>query len=405
MPNLRLNRYISWVRFLPVSAPTLILLTLIALWAGCQSPQQPAPAITDLSDSPRLARDPARISSTEVRENEPEIPARDALRPQPQPTPPATNRAPAETLTRSPLDTKPRRAKTPLRLEWISLAQWCQEHRLAEPRKLPGENFVQEIKSSSGLVTLTLGSHIATWNGVQFWLGFAPRLQRGVLHLHSLDLEKHLRPLLLPDPDLTPIQRTVVLDPGHGGDNLGTRSILRAAYEKDYALDWARRLAPLLAAQGWQVFLTRTNDRALSITERVEFTSEKQAVLFISLHFNSIPGHPNQRGLETYALAPQWMPSHHSRDGGEPIAFALPGNAHDEKNFLSAMKIHASLLKATKAPDRGVRRARFMGVLRNQSQPAVLIEGGYLTSPSESRNIDHPDYRQKLAEAVAAALD
>lgn len=222
--------------------------------------------------------------------------------------------------------------------------------------------------------------------------------------VHSLDLEKHLRPLLLPERDLAPIQRTVVLDPGHGGDNQGTQSVVRTAFEKDYALDWARRLAPLLSAQGWQVFLTRTNDKALSISERVEVAREKRADLFISLHFNSIPGHSNQRGVETYSLAPRWMPSHHSRDGGEPISFALPGNEHDEESFAMAMKVHRSILKTTKAVDRGVRRARFMGVLRNQTQPAILIEGGYLTSPYEARNVDHPDYRQRLAEAVAAAL-
>ena len=54
--------------------------------------------------------------------------------------------------------------------------------------------------------------------------------------------------------------------------------------------------------------------------------------------------------------------------------------------------------------DRGVRRARFMVVLRGQRRPAVLIEGGYLSNPREARRIADPNYRQKLAEAVAVAL-
>ena len=64
-----------------------------------------------------------------------------------------------------------------------------------------------------------------------------------------------------------------------------------------------------------------------------------------------------------------------------------------------------SLLAATGAADRGVKRARFMGVLRGQNRPAILVEGGYLSNPEEARKIGTPAYRQKLAEAVAGALE
>jgi len=66
--------------------------------------------------------------------------------------------------------------------------------------------------------------------------------------------------------------------------------------------------------------------------------------------------------------------------------------------------VHHSILRATGAEDRGVCRARFMGVLRGQRCPAVLIEGGYLSNPNEARLIENAAYRQKLAVAVAAAL-
>ena len=51
--------------------------------------------------------------------------------------------------------------------------------------------------------------------------------------------------------------------------------------------------------------------------------------------------------------------------------------------------------------DRGVRRARFIDVLRGQNRPAILIEGGYLSNPAEAAKIESPEFRQKLAEAVA----
>jgi N-acetylmuramoyl-L-alanine amidase len=69
------------------------------------------------------------------------------------------------------------------------------------------------------------------------------------------------------------------------------------------------------------------------------------------------------------------------------------------------MRIQRTLLKVTGAKDHGVRRARFMTVLRGQNRPAVLVEGGYLSNPREARRIADPAYRQKLAEAVAAALN
>ena len=63
------------------------------------------------------------------------------------------------------------------------------------------------------------------------------------------------------------------------------------------------------------------------------------------------------------------------------------------------------MVQTSGGPDRGIRRARFMGVLRNQNRPAVLIEAGYLSNPAEAKRIASAEYRQKLAEAVAAALN
>ena len=67
--------------------------------------------------------------------------------------------------------------------------------------------------------------------------------------------------------------------------------------------------------------------------------------------------------------------------------------------------MHRSVVEALCAGDRGVKRARFMGVLRGQNRPAVLIEAGYLSNPAEAKKIASADYRQKLAEAVAKALE
>jgi N-acetylmuramoyl-L-alanine amidase len=68
------------------------------------------------------------------------------------------------------------------------------------------------------------------------------------------------------------------------------------------------------------------------------------------------------------------------------------------------MRFHKSVLHGIRCPDGSVKRARFMGVLRNQNRPSILIEGGYLSNRKEAQKIDSPEYRQKLAESIAGAL-
>ena len=82
----------------------------------------------------------------------------------------------------------------------------------------------------------------------------------------------------------------------------------------------------------------------------------------------------------------------------------LPNNAFDAQNLQLAVRLQSALLHAAGMEDRGVRPARFMDVLRGQRRPAVLIEAGYLSNPAEANKIGSAAYRQKLAEAVAAAL-
>jgi N-acetylmuramoyl-L-alanine amidase len=84
---------------------------------------------------------------------------------------------------------------------------------------------------------------------------------------------------------------------------------------------------------------------------------------------------------------------------------SFPNNAFDEQNLALAVRLHRALLGVNGGEDRGVRRARFQAVLRGQNRPAVLIEGGYLSNPAEARRIGDPAYRQKLAEAIAKALE
>src|SRR5262249_12503668 len=130
---------------------------------------------------------------------------------------------------------------------------------------------------------------------------------------------------------------------------------------------------------------------------------ERQADLFISLHFNSAAPNQEQAGLETYCLTPRGMPSTLTRGYDDDSSLAFTNNAFDAQNLQFALLLQKTLLPVT-GSDRVVRHARFLGVLRGQSRPAILIEGGYLSNPREAQRIADPVYREELAEAVAGAL-
>ena len=289
---------------------------------------------------------------------------------------------------------------------WISLDNWAAEHGIGKPHllsNLPVTTYM--IGSSSGVMVLAIGSREAAWNGIEIHLGFGPQIIDGQICVYGLDAQKNLEPLLCGPPlALPPANPVIVIDPGHGGMNSGTHSILDGRFEKEFTLDWALRLAPLLAQEGWQVFLTRTNDVDDSLSNRVAFAEAHHADFFISLHFNSLAPDKIPAGIETYCLTPTGMPSTLTRGFGDYWSENFPNNAFDAGNLQLAVRLQGALLRATGMEDRGVCRARFIGVLHGQHRPAVLIEAGFLSNPGDARQIETPEFRQKLAQAVADAL-
>ena len=326
-----------------------------------------------------------------------------------------TNAAPAESehVTEGPQVApppvnlpEPLRPTTPVVHEtWIPVERWARENNFGTLRETsPTPVPTYALTTAQGLLRFQIKSQLAKWNGLDFHLGFEPLLLGGEPFMHTLDLEKNIRPLLHSFAVPTKTNRVIVLDPGHGGKDVGTSSYLGHGSEKEFTLDWARRLAHVLETNGWQVWLTRTSDVDMALSNRVAFAEEHHADVFISLHFNSIAPSLEQAGLETYCLTPTGMPSTIKRGNQDDVSLAFPNNAFDEANYQLALGVHRALLKHVGESDRGVRRARFLGVLRGQNRPAILIEGGYLSNPREARRIADPAFRQKLADAVARAL-
>lgn len=364
------------------------------LWAGCASPTPPAAQFTEPITNVVVLPPPKPLApATDVA-----VTPTPPRPPEPAPSLPATNGASGLAAASVPTNRYAGRL-------WIPLAEWAELSALGKPQKLPTSSSpVYTVATDRGLLTLQMDSRIARFGGAQCWLGFPPRVIKGQPCLHVLDARKTLDPLLQRPAALAKPGRIVVIDPGHGGRDGGV-SHLKIPLEKNYALDWAQRVQTLLQQNGWHVVLTRTNDCDLPLTNRLALADQLAADLFVSLHFNSAFPYLNHQGIETYCSTPLGMPSHLVRSAEDDPARPVPNNRWDEENVLWAWRFQRALLAATQAGDGGVRRTRFMKVLRDQRRPAVLIEGGYLSNPAEMQRIAMPAYRQALAEAVARALE
>ena len=81
----------------------------------------------------------------------------------------------------------------------------------------------------------------------------------------------------------------------------------------------------------------------------------------------------------------------------------MPGNLQNNRNILLASELQKSILRNTGMADRGIKRARFE-VLRESRVPAVLIEGGFMTDYLDAAKIYDPNFRKKMAQAIAAGI-
>jgi len=229
----------------------------------------------------------------------------------------------------------------------------------------------------------TVGILVKTAAGVQ--LGEISQVNENLVAIQLLGAKSQPpggKPITVPPPEnpQPPVKNppvrngriVVMVDPGHGGKDGGAPSIT-GYNESTVVLAISQLLAARLEKEGIQVILTRNADYFVDLAPRVEMAQQAKVDLFVSIHANSIDGRPDVNGLETY---------------------------HYNRGELLARTIHNSILQSIDIRDRGVRSARFY-VLRNNSMPAVLVETGFVTSPTEAPKLADPAYQQKMADAIA----
>ena len=257
-------------------------------------------------------------------------------------------------------------------------------------------------------------------------------ISKGDKHFLPVIFLKELLPLLYPskiefsnnkiiaDTPVDKSIRTIVLDPGHGGKDPGAIGYSKNNYEKDIVLKIAKTLKKDLEKNlDVNVFLTRESDEFISLQQRTLFANQCEADLFISIHINAHPSN-KAHGIEVYYLSTAKTDDAravealensvvYDYEGGEKavkeyddLAFILADMAqseHLEESYQQALKIQHSLVKHTKARDRGVKQANFY-VLRGAFMPAVLLELGYITNKEEEKKLIKFSYQDKLTKAI-----
>jgi N-acetylmuramoyl-L-alanine amidase len=216
-----------------------------------------------------------------------------------------------------------------------------------------------------------------------------------------------------------PVRRIarIVLDPGHGGGDPGAVG-RKGTREKIINMGLALRIKKKLAAQGFDVILTRDTDEFVSLADRSKCGNGRKADLFVSIHTNSSPNRA-ACGLETYFLSEaktDWERAVAARENASletGDSGSGPGMAGDvgliladlaQSEFLMESSELAACIQEATVPvarikDRGVQQANFY-VLRNNYMPAVLVECGFLSNKSEEKLLRQGTHWDKLAEGI-----
>ena len=225
------------------------------------------------------------------------------------------------------------------------------------------------------------------------------------------------------------LQKTIVLDPGHGGEDLGAVGI-GGLLEKDVTLDIAERVKKKLSNDPrFNVVLTRTDDVFMPLQKRTEFANANDADIFVSIHCNSSEK-ANLKGFEIYTLDNS-KDSSAKRLADRENAVSGAGNSSPEASDLSMML--GDLIQSSKLPESMSLAALIQGAVKQQfvtnshgddeplqvlkekkapfyvlvgaHMPAVLVETAFINQSDDGLKLLDPKFREGMANAVAAGIN
>ncbi|HEC1756400.1 TPA: N-acetylmuramoyl-L-alanine amidase, partial [Campylobacter lari] len=217
--------------------------------------------------------------------------------------------------------------------------------------------------------------------------------------------------------------KIIVIDPGHGGKDPGTLGD-KGVREKDVVLSVALKLGNELKKRGYKIYYTRSTDKFINLRDRTSMANEKMADLFISIHANAAPNKQRAKtlqGIETFFLSPARSERSKKAAEAENQSDFEEMNYFSKQTFLNFLnrekivasnklaidvqkKILSNVRKKYKVVDGGVREAPFW-VLVGAQMPAILIETGYISHPSERNRLTNKNFQELLAIGIANGIE
>ncbi len=219
------------------------------------------------------------------------------------------------------------------------------------------------------------------------------------------------------------VKKIIVLDPGHGGQDPGAIGY-SGVYEKNITLAMGRELKALLDKKGkYKVYLTRSTDKFIPLRERVKIARRYKADLFMSIHADSALNR-NAKGLSVYTLSETASDKEaaalaerenkadvisglnlieHSKEVSDILINLAQRETMNRSSEFAAFMVQ-EMKKSVKLVANTHRFAGF-AVLKAPDIPAVLLEMGYLSNRQEEKLLQQKNYRKKLAESTAEAID
>jgi N-acetylmuramoyl-L-alanine amidase len=229
----------------------------------------------------------------------------------------------------------------------------------------------------------------------------------------------------VPQPKESDPRPLVVLDPGHGGIDTGTKGP-NGEEEKDIVLNFAQRLRERMEKSGkYRVLLTRTDDTFVPLGDRVRIAREASAALFVSIHADSLPhGEGDAQGASIYTLSDTATDSEAARLAekenradvvagvdlkSEPddVAGILIDLAERETKSFStqfAHKLAGEMKAVTRMHKKPLKSAGFR-VLRAPDVPSVLVELGYVSNRQDLQSLLSETWRNRTADTMAQAIE
>ena len=166
----------------------------------------------------------------------------------------------------------------------------------------------------------------------------------------------------------------VVIDPGHGGTDYG--AVRAGINEKDITLDVSKRIEAMLVSKGYKVYMTRRDDSAPSLQERVDLSEDSKPDVFVSVHVNA------SVKSDIYGVETHWY--------------------HDYSNEF-AQTVHRHLVKNIPTNDRGLFKSQFY-VINHTTAPAILVEMGFLSNDAERAMLVTDKRKQQVAKSVTDGI-